>query len=55
MKMADWFPFVGFKEEYIDEDGEPTGDETPWVGNVFVLEWFGRGVAIFVGKVRPAK
>ena len=43
-----YIPFIGFRSEYIDEDGYPTHEVTPWKADVFQVEWLGHGVALFV-------
>lgn len=52
--MGTWLPFIGFRSEFIDEDGYPTHEKTPWKADVFQIEWFGRGVALFVCGIKEA-
>ena len=46
-----YLPWLGWTENYIDEDGYPSEERTSWKGNTLEFQWMNFGVIIFVGKV----
>lgn len=49
-----YIPFIGFRLEYIDEDGYPTHEKTQWKADVFQIEWLGHSVLLFVCGIKSA-
>lgn len=47
-------PFIGWRVIYVDNDGYPTEGTSHFKADVFEVEWFNRGVSLYVGKVYPA-
>lgn len=47
-------PFIGWRHMYLDYDSQPCEKECArWFADVFEIEWFGCGVALYMGKVYP--
>ena len=53
--MGGLIPFLGFKTELVDEDGLPISEPTnsPYIADLFVIEWLNVGFVIFAKNIRP--
>lgn len=48
MNWRDFIPFIGFREENIDDEGIPCEEYTGWKSSTFQLRWLGYAL-VFVG------
>lgn len=46
-------PFFGWREVFVDDDGEPCDGPSEWIADALEVEWLGRGAVLFIGKVQP--
>ena len=47
-------PFIGWRVVNVDNDGYPTESAAHFKADVLEVEWLGRGLILFIGKVYPA-
>lgn len=48
-------PFIGWRVVNVDNDGHPCEEPGHWEADSFEVEWFGAGIVLVVGEVRPRK
>jgi hypothetical protein len=52
--FGNYLPFIGFQTMPVDNDGEPTlVASAHFEADFFCLEWWGHGISIWRGDVRP--
>lgn len=45
-------PFIGWREVFVDEDGEPSDGPNDYIADALEVEWFGFGAVVYIGNVR---
>ena len=46
-------PFIGWRETFVNADGEPCCGPSDWYADCIEVEWFGTGAVVYVGTVKP--